>query len=512
MSISMIRAQDPQAITDGGFAMNGKADRLDQLIGDQVRALHRLEDSWHGKAANAARGRAYQNLQRQHRLHEILAATATAMLTGGRTLVTVREALLHWVGTISKMFDVSDDGVVTPRPPLDKGAWAAVAKAFTGCTQNLIKAFMDTDQRLAASLKTIAGGNVPGNDPKRVPGFGPGIDPDGFNNGQITFDQTMAGFGDATTGAGGVGVPNTDLSIMGMTPDGRLFTMQGDTGQGMNPDSNGGPGPRLEDGGNNNIIYWKMDEHGKWVPDEVVKNPFPTGSGPDGKDISTIPTSTFNVGNDMYASVMNVKNWDNGTWETRSTQLYKSSDGGRTWTTAGPQNPNTGVDHNQPFQVQSFAPTNDGKYVYMYGTQDGRTNDGLHVARVPAQYVGDPSKYEYWNGKSFDGSQSAATSPPVLPTPPNVSGIGEPNVHFYENKALATFNDANGGVYTSSSTDGGLTWTTPTLVVNQQGTYGVFQSPFSGGDSISSTLSLWNPYGTALYDITNKDTQGLGAY
>jgi hypothetical protein len=77
---------------------------------------------------------------------------------------------------------------------------------------------------------------------------------------------------------------------------------------------------------------------------------------------------------------------------------------------------------------------------------------------------------------------------------------------------LVTFNDENGGVYTTSSADGGTIWTPPTQVVNHGGVYGVFQSPFSGGNSISASLSLWNPYGTALYDINNKDTQNLGAY
>ena len=49
-----------------------------------------------------------------------------------------------------------------------------------------------------------------------------------------------------------------------------------------------------------------MDEHGKWVVDEVVNDPFPNSAG----DISTIPTSTFTDGDTMYTSVMNVKNWD----------------------------------------------------------------------------------------------------------------------------------------------------------------------------------------------------------
>ena len=173
-------------------------------------------------------------------------------------------------------------------------------------------------------------------------------------------------------GEGGVGVPNTDLSIMGMTPDGRLFTMQGDTSAGVSYDEHGDPagpaGKRLPDaeGGKNNIIFWKMDEHGKWVPDEVVKAPFQT----DG--ISTIPTSTFNDGDTMYTSVMDVNNWENGTWQTNSSQLWKSTDGGRTWTpTNAVVAERRGPGNNHPFQVQSFAPNDDG-YVYMYGTADGR--------------------------------------------------------------------------------------------------------------------------------------------
>lgn len=368
---------------------------------------------------------------------------------------------------------------------------------------------MDSDARLANQLNAIAGGNLPGSPP--------GVDPDSFNNPQITYDQNMAGFGNPADGSGGVGVPNTDLSIMGMTPDGRMFTIQGDSAKGSNPD--GGPGPRLDKGGNNNIIYWKMDEHGKWVPDEVVNNPFPTQIGPDGKrDISTIPTSTFNVGDTMYTSVMNVSSWNEPRkfpgqpgWYTNSSQLYKSNDGGKTWNPAGDPWQNNGARTN-PFQVQSFTPSQDGKYVYMYGTQDGRTNDGLHAARVPVESIENHSAYEYWDGNKFSANQGAETSPPIIKTPPGVTGIGEPNVHFYENKVLVTFNDEKGGVFTSSSVNGEAPWTSPTKVVEQSGLYGAFQSPFSGGDSISTTLSVWNPYGTALYDVQNKDTQGLGAY
>jgi hypothetical protein len=58
----------------------------------------------------------------------------------------------------------------------------------------------------------------------------------------------------------------------------------------------------------------------------------------------------------------------------------------------------------------------------------------------------------------------------------------------------------------------GIHWSVPQEVIHQPGAYGAFQSPFSGGDSIDTALSQWNPYGTNLYQIQNSDTRGLGAY
>jgi hypothetical protein len=508
MSISLIRAQNPQGVVTDGYILSLKAKDLDEAIGDQVRALRELEANWTGNAANAARARAYRDIQRQHRLHEILAAMAAAMQSGAGALVQIRQTLLAWIDSVSGAFDVSDAGVVTPRPPNDTAPWVAIAATFTKLIQQLIQAFFTADQQLAASLNSIAAGHVPGNDPAAGRGM---VDPDSLNNPQLQWQQGLAGGGDPFDGEGGIGVPNTDLSIMGMTPDGRLFTMQGDTSAGVSYDERGNPagpaGKRLPDaeGGKNNIIFWKMDEHGKWVPDEVVKAPFQT----DG--VSTIPTSTFNVGDTMYTSVMDVNNWEKGTWQTNSSQLWKSTDGGRTWTptTASWQN-GAAPGNNQPFQVQSFAPNDDG-YVYMYGTADGRENDGLHVARVPAGAVEDPSQYQYWNGSGFDAGQNPMTSPSVVQAPAVATGVGEPSVHFYDNKALLTFADNTGKIYTSSSVDG-VTWSAPQLVANQPGAFGVFQSPLSGGGTVDVALSQWNPYGTNLYQIENSDTRGLGAY
>ncbi|MDG4665830.1 DUF4185 domain-containing protein [Mycobacterium sp. 236(2023)] len=503
MSISMIRAQNPQGVVYAGHDLDTKAVSLDEQIGEQVRALNQLKENWSGSAANAAVATAYRNIQQQYWQHEKLAALAKAMQSGGASLVAVRDVLLTWVDIASTLFDVSDAGVVTAKPPNDTAPWVAIAASYTKIIQQLIESFLTTDQTVSKGIGAINAGWLPGNNP--LPG---GIDPDSLNSEQVQWLQSLAGSGAPKTGEGGVGVPNTDLSIMGMTPDGRMFTIQGDTATNMG--TGGGPGPRSTEGGHNNIIFWKMDEHGKWVVDEVVNDPFPNTPG----DVSTIPTSTFNVDDTMYTSVMNVDKWNPKAqgaepgWVTRSSELWKSVDGGRTWTKAGPVWENAAG--SDPFQVQSFAPADDG-YVYMYGSENGRANDGMHVARVPVADIGTESKYEYWNGTTFQTGQSSGGSPPVLQPPAGFSGVGEPNVHFYDNKALLTFNDNKGNLFTSSSTDG-VNWTAPQLVTSQPGAYGVFQSPLSGNDSVDASVSLWNPYGTELIRIENADTRGLGQY
>ena len=507
MSISLIRAQNPQGVVTDGYILSLKAKDLDEVIGDQVRALRELEANWKGEAANAARARAYRDIQRQHRLHQILAAMAAAMQSGAAALVQIRQTLLAWIDSVSGAFDVSDAGVVTPRPPNDTAPWVAIAATFTKLIQQLIEAFFTADQQLANSLKSIAAGHIPGNGPTPMAGVTPPVDPDSLNNPQLTWQQSLAGAGNPYSGAGGAGVPNADLSVMGMTPDGRLFTMQGDTSRGIDPSTDGGPGAKRlpeAEGGKNNILFWKMDEHGKWVPDEVVNSPFHT----DG--VSTIPTSTFNVGDTMYASVEDVNNWENTTWQTNASQLWKSTDGGRTWTPTNASWQNGAAPNNNPFQVQSFAPNDDG-YVYMYGTTDGRENDGLHVARVPASAVEDPSQYQYWNGSGFDFKPEPDNQPVGRTGPAGRDWCREPSVHFYDNKALLTFADDTGKIYTSSSVDG-VTWTPPQLVADQPGAYGVFQSPLSGGSAVDVALTQWNPYGTNIYQIQNSDTRGLGAY
>ncbi|PRC60157.1 hypothetical protein C6A85_19760, partial [Mycobacterium sp. ITM-2017-0098] len=84
---------------------------------------------------NAAVSAAYRSLQRQYLEHEKLAALATAMTSGGENLCALRTVLPAWVDCAAGMFDVSDAGVVTPRPPNDTAPWISVAATFTKIIQ-----------------------------------------------------------------------------------------------------------------------------------------------------------------------------------------------------------------------------------------------------------------------------------------------------------------------------------------------------------------------------------------
>jgi hypothetical protein len=136
LSILKIRGTNPLIVVDGGRDLKRKAEDLDELIGKQVHAVQELEQGWKGKAANAARGQAYRNIEHQHRFHEITDAMAMAMIAGGQNLATLRDVLLNWVSTVSQMFNVADDGVVTTRAPSQDGKYVYMYGTQDGRTND----------------------------------------------------------------------------------------------------------------------------------------------------------------------------------------------------------------------------------------------------------------------------------------------------------------------------------------------------------------------------------------
>ena len=122
MSISMIRGQNARRVVDAGVELSSTAAGLDDVIGGQVRAINQMNESWNGSAANTAIAAAYRNVQQQYLEHQKLAALAAAMESGGEDLDGLRTVLLTWVDCAVAMFDVSDAGVVSPRPPNDTAA------------------------------------------------------------------------------------------------------------------------------------------------------------------------------------------------------------------------------------------------------------------------------------------------------------------------------------------------------------------------------------------------------
>ena len=395
MSISLIRAQNPQAVVTDGYILSLAAKDLDELIGDQVRALRELERSWQGDAANAARARAYRDIQRQHRLHEILAALADAMQSGAAALVQIRQTLLAWVDSVSATFDVSDAGVVTPRPPNDTAPWVAIAATFTKLIQQLIEAFLTADQQLAASLKSIAAGHIPGNDPVPMAGVTPPVDPDSLNNPQLRGSnpgrrgQPVHRRRRCWRGEHGPVGHGDDARRSAVHDPGRHVARHRSEGtDGRTGSESDSLTPRAAEEQHHLLEDGRTREMGAR---RGRQRPIPDRRRVDDPDVELqrrrhdvhLRDGRGQLGQrhmaDQQFAVVEVDRWRanmgkmNAVWQNRRARQQ------------------------HPFQVQSITPNDDG-YIYMYGTTDGRDNDGLHVARVPAGAVEDPSQYQYWNG------------------------------------------------------------------------------------------------------------------
>ncbi|MUM05826.1 MULTISPECIES: DUF4185 domain-containing protein [unclassified Mycolicibacterium] len=262
--------------------------------------------------------------------------------------------------------------------------------------------------------------------------------------------------------------------------------------------------------------------HGISVPPGSVSNPY-SGSpewqpGISKQTIPTIrwapvekgiiPTSGIAVGKTQYASFMSIKNWDNaGSWTTNYSAIAVSNDNGQNWgvypSSVRPMAPGDVqqaqyAPGNENFQQGAFLKGNDG-YIYVYGTPPGRSGSG-YISRVPANFLPDLSKYQYWSNdsQSWVPNNPGAASP-VIPGP-----VGEMSVQYntYLKQYLVMYcNNMSDVVFRTSPTPVGP-WSPERLVVSAMqfpgGVYAPFLHPWSTGRDLYFNLSLWSAYNVML--------------
>ena len=97
-----------------------------------------------------------------------------------------------------------------------------------------------------------------------------------------------------------------------------------------------------------------------------------------------------------------------------------------------------------------------------------------------------------------------------MQAPAVATGVGEPSVHFYDNKALLTFADGSGEDYTSRRSTGvpgrRRSWL-PTSQARTELQYRCRAGALSTSHCRNGIRTELN-----LYQIENSDTRGPGAY
>jgi uncharacterized protein YukE len=152
VSVSVVEATRPEALTTAAGSLVGKVAQLDSTIEAQREAIRDLKSGWQGAAADAAVSSAERDLAKQAGLRNRLAQAQQVLQTGGTHLVQARSAILGTVNALrGQGWQVSDNGVATP-PPTLPAVLQGTAAGWTTIVQKLLTTFGEIDTEMAGSL------------------------------------------------------------------------------------------------------------------------------------------------------------------------------------------------------------------------------------------------------------------------------------------------------------------------------------------------------------------------
>ncbi|MCE5292494.1 MAG: DUF4185 domain-containing protein [Nocardiaceae bacterium] len=225
-------------------------------------------------------------------------------------------------------------------------------------------------------------------------------------------------------------------------------------------------------------------------------------------EITIIPTAAISIGSTQYINFMSVRQWGQpGSWTTNYAAIAFSSDNGETWsvplktvranTSMGTRGTYKYAYGNEKFQMNAYV-RKDG-YLYQYGTPNGR-NGSAYLARVPENAILDLTQYRYWTGSTWSTSPRYARA--VFGAP-----VSELSVAWnaYLGKYIAMYTN-NSGVVMRTATNPQGPWSSATTVLSPNaipgGIYAPYIHPWSSGNTLYFTLSLWSEYNVMLLKMT----------
>jgi len=303
------------------------------------------------------------------------------------------------------------------------------------------------------------------------------------------------------------GMYSTDLGIMWDNGSGQILTAFGDTfGNTWAPPGGNGNDWRsqvllrstdtnLADGMSFVSAATDAPGHAKeLIPSKKIDN----------DEMTVIPTAGVSVGTRQYLAYMSVRHWGvPGSWDTNYAAIAYSDDNGQTWVTAGGPRWDNPTGTNK-FQMVAFV--RDGGYVYLFGTQNGRTGPA-YLARVPEASILTKSAFTYWDGSTWSSSESAAVA--IISAP-----VAELSVqkNAYSGKWLMTYMQGS-DIVLRNATAPTASWSAPEVIASSAdypGPYGGFMHPWSSGNELYFALSEWDPYNVYLMRV-NLTTSGTVA-
>jgi hypothetical protein len=226
-------------------------------------------------------------------------------------------------------------------------------------------------------------------------------------------------------------------------------------------------------------------------------------------EVTVIPTAGISVGTTQYVNFMSVSSWGSpGQWSTNFSAVAVSTDNGENWTV--PRSsirpawfnsvPNVPfVWGYQNFQMGAYLRANG--YVYAYGTTPGR-GGAPFLSRVAENSVTDLSAYEYYTPFGW------LKSMPFLAIQVVWAPGSEMSVAWndYLRKFVMLYTDTVSNVVMRTADKPEGPWSKAATIVRSTaipgGIYAPYIHPWSSGQDLYFTLSLWSNYSVMLMRTT----------
>ena len=343
-----------------------------------------------------------------------------------------------------------------------------------------------------------------------------------------------------TTGVGRttqLGFNGTDLGYLTKTNHGYVISTFGDTSDAAFPGDPGWRSPvmlRTHNADLDNGIKWDNAVGGGRAKQVVNYQRIPDGNrSTPNNPFTVIPNDMVHLPDGTYLlSAHHVETWDRQgrySWVTFCNRFYQSNDthaehwGPTDWADLAGNGPVQFNNDGGAWRVfQNASLVVDGDYLYMFGTESGRAQDGgIYLARVPWREWNRLWSWKFWGWTGQRWEWGAPAPTPILQPSLRGGAIGEINVRVIEGTWYLSYMEYSGGeslswsaAVTRAATAPDAVWTAPQVHLTSweaKNPYAPALHPYSTRDRAYMHLSQWTGgefYGSNLWKLARLNPAG----